>query len=86
MIFVILFGIHIVSVFACFVICWRQLKKYNGRVTVEDVLKDTEPFMYVPIVNTVSLVIVGIGYCIIEVFGVGKLCKYIWNKIKDIEL
>ena len=64
----------------------NELRVENGKVTVGDVLVDIPWIMYVPIINTITLIIVGMAFLVWEVFGVGAICKKFWNKVKDIEL
>lgn len=63
-----------------------ELLNEKGRATVGDILTNTPGILYVPIVNTISLIIVFIAFLVWEVFGIGTLCKKFWNKVKDIEL
>lgn len=63
-----------------------ELLNEKGKATVGDILTNTPGILYVPILNTVSLIIVFIAFLVWEVFGVGTLCKKLWDKVKDIEL
>lgn len=63
-----------------------DLREEKGKATVGDVLTDIPFVMYVPIINTITLIIVCIAFLIWDVFGVGALCKKLWDKVKDIEL
>ena len=63
-----------------------DLREEKGKVTVGDILTDIPFVMYVPIINTITLIIVGIAFLVWDVFGAGTLCKKFWNKVKDIEL
>ena len=64
----------------------NELRNEKEKTTVGDILSNTPGFLYVPIVNTISLIIVFIAFLIWEVFGVGALFRKIWNKVKDIEV
>lgn len=64
----------------------NELREEEKTVTVGDILTNTPGILYVPIVNTISLIIVFIAFLIWEVFGVGALFRKIWNKVKDIEV
>ena len=64
----------------------NDLREENGKVTVGDILTDIPFGMYVPIINTITLIIVGAAFLVWEVFGKGTLCKKLWDKVKDIEL
>lgn len=63
-----------------------ELLNEKGKATVGDILTNTPGILYVPILNTVSLIIVFIAFLVWEVFGVGALCKKLWDKVNDIEL
>lgn len=63
-----------------------ELLNEKGKATVGDILTNTPGILYVPILNTVSLIIVFIVFLVWEVFGIGALCKKLWDKVKDIEL
>ena len=64
----------------------NELLNVKENTTVGDILTNTPGILYVPIVNTISLIIVFIAFLIWEVFGVGTLCKKIWDKVKDVEV
>ena len=64
----------------------NELRNEKEKTTVGDILTNTPGILYVPIVNTISLVIVFIAFLIWEIFGVGALFRKIWNKVKDIEV
>ena len=63
-----------------------ELLNEKGKATIGDILTNTPGILYIPIINTMSLIIVGIAFLVWEVFGVGALCKKIWGKVKDIEV
>ena len=63
-----------------------ELLNEKGKATVGDILTNTPGILYIPIINTMSLIIVGVAFLVWEVFGVGALCKKLWDKVKDIEL
>ena len=53
--------------------------------TIGNVLDESEPFMYIPFVNTITIiavVILGIIYAIIKTLKLDKL----WDKIRNIKL
>jgi hypothetical protein len=64
----------------------NDLREEKSKVTVGDVLTDIPEVMYIPIINTITLIIVGTAFLVWEVFGVGTLCKKFWDKVKNIEL
>lgn len=63
-----------------------ELLNEKGKATVGDILTNTPGILYIPIINTMSLIIVFIVFLVWEVFGVGALCKKLWDKVKDIEI
>lgn len=63
-----------------------ELLNEKGKATVGDILTNTPGILYIPIINTMSLIIVGVAFLVWEVFGVGALFRKIWNKVKDIEV
>ena len=63
-----------------------ELLNEKGKATVGDILTNTPGILYIPILNTVSLIIVFIVFLVWEVFRVGTLCKKLWDKVKDIEI
>ena len=83
-------ALHIVAyiftlAFACFLTA-NELREEKGKVTVGDILTNTPGILYIPIINTMALIIVGVAFLVWEVFGVGTLFRKIWNKVKDIEV
>jgi hypothetical protein len=83
-------ALHIVVYILTLAFAWfltmNELRVEKGKVTVGDILTNTPGILYIPIINTMSLSIVGIAFLVWEVFGVGALFRKIWNKVKDIEL
>lgn len=63
-----------------------ELLNEKGKATVGNILTNTPGILYIPIINTMWLITVGIVFLVWEVFGVGTLCKKIWGKVKDIEV
>lgn len=82
--------LHIVVYILTLVLAWfltmNELREEKGTVTVGDILTNTPGILYIPIINTMLLIIVGVAFLVWEVFGVGTLCKKLWDKVKDIEL
>lgn len=82
--------LHIVAYILTLAFAWlltiNELRREKEKVTVGDILTNTPGILYIPILNTISLIIVFIAFLVWEVFGVGALCKKIWNKVKDIEV
>lgn len=63
-----------------------ELLNEKGKATIGDILTNTPGILYIPIINTMALIIVGVAFLVWEVFGIGTLCKKLWDKVKDIEL
>lgn len=79
-------AVYILTLAFMWFLTLNDLREEKGKVTVGDILTDIPWRMYVPIMNTIVLIILGIAYLVWEVFGVGALCKKLWDKVKDIEL
>lgn len=79
-------AVYILTLAFMWFLVLNDLREEKGKVTVGDILTDIPWFMYVPITNTISLIILGIAFLVWEVFGVGTLCKKFWNKVKDIRV
>lgn len=83
-------ALHIVAYILTLAFAWvltiNELRGEKEKVTVGDILTNTPGILYIPIINTMSLIIVGVAFLVWEVFGVGTLCKKLWDKVKDIEL
>ena len=82
--------LHIVAYILTLAFAWfltrNELRNEKEKTTVGDILTNTPGILYVPIVNTISLIIVFIAFLVWEVFGVGTLFKKIWDKVKDVEV
>lgn len=82
--------LHIVAYILTLAFAWfltiNELREEKEKVTVGDILTNTPGVLYIPILNTISLIIVFIAFLVWEIFGVGTLCKKIWCKVKDIEV
>lgn len=63
-----------------------ELLNEKGKATVGDILTNTPGILYIPIINTISLIIVFIAFLVWNVFGVGTLFNKIWDKVKNIEV
>lgn len=83
-------ALHIAVYILTFAFIWalslRNLRAEKGKVTVGDILTYIPWVVYVPIINTIMLIIVGMAFLVWEVFGVGTLCKRLWDKVKDVEV
>lgn len=79
-------AVYILTLAFMWFLTLNDLREEKGKVTVGDILTDIPWIMYVPIMNTIVLIIIGIAYLAWEVFGVGALCKKLWDKVKDIEI
>lgn len=79
-------SVYILTLAFAWFLTKNELREEKGKVTIGDTLTNTPGILYIPIINTMSLIIIGIAFLVWEVFGVGALCKKIWDKVKDIEL
>lgn len=83
-------ALHIVAYILTLAFAWvltiNELRGEKEKVTVGDILTNTPGILYIPIINTMSLIIVGVAFLVWEVFGVGILFNKIWDKVKDIEI
>lgn len=83
-------ALHIVAYILTLAFAWfltiNELRGEKGKVTVGDILTNTPGILYIPIINTMSLIIVGVAFLVWEVFGVGILFNKIRGKVKDIEV
>jgi hypothetical protein len=77
---------YILTLAFAWVLTINELRGEKEKVTVGDILINTPGILYIPIINTMSLIIIGVAFLVWEVFGVGALFRKIWNKVKDIEL
>ena len=74
--------IYILTLVAMWFICLYELRAEREKVTIGDVVSELDWSMFVPIVNTITLL--AAIFCWL-VWDVCKLRK-VWNKIKDKEL
>lgn len=79
-------AVYILTLAFAWFLTRNELRRESGKVTVGDTLTNTPGILYIPIINTVSLIIIGTAFLVWEVFGIGTLFKKLWDKIKDIEL
>lgn len=83
-------ALHIVAYILTLVFAWyltiNELRGEKEKVTVGDILTNTPGILYIPIINTMALIIAGVAFLVWEVFGVGTLFNKIWDKVKDIEV
>ena len=82
--------LHIVAYILTLAFAWflirNEVRNEKGKATVGDILTNTPGLLYIPIINTLSLIILCIVFLVWEVFGVGALFRKIWGKVKDIEM
>jgi hypothetical protein len=78
--------VYMLTLVFMFFLSLNDLREEKGKVTVGDVLVDIPLVMYIPIINTMALIVIGILFLIWEIFGIRTLFKKLWDKIKDIEL
>lgn len=83
-------ALHIVAYILTLAFAWlltiNELREEKEKVTVGDILTNTPGILYIPIINTITLIIVGMAFLVWKVFGVGTLFNKIWDKVKDIEV
>lgn len=79
-------AVYILTLAFAWFLTINELREEKGKVTVGDVLTTTPGILYIPIINTVALIIIGMAFLVWEVFGIGTLFKKLWGKVKDIEL
>lgn len=78
--------VYLLTIVAYLYVEVRGLKEEQAVVTIEDVVKNCEGIYFVPVVNTIGFIVFGGMYVIWKVCKFGKVCKWVWNKIKDIKL
>lgn len=78
--------VYLLTIVAYLYVEVRGLKEEQVVVTIEDVVKSCEIFYFIPILNTLIFVVCWGMYVIWEVCKFGKVCEWVWNKIKDIEV
>lgn len=78
--------VYILTLVFMFFLSLNDLREEKGKVTVGDVLVDIPLVMYIPIINTMALIVIGMLFLIWEIFGIRTLFNKIWDKVKDIEL
>lgn len=86
MIIVLHIVVYILTLAFAWVLTINELRGEKEKVTVGDILTNTPGILYIPIINTMALIIVGVAFLVWEVFGVGILFNKIWDKVKDIEV
>lgn len=79
-------AVYILTLAFAWFLTLNNLREEKGNVTVGDVLTDMPLVVYIPIINTVLLIIISIAFLVWEVFGIGAIFKKLWDKVKDIEL
>lgn len=79
-------AVYILTLIFAWVSVTNELREEKGIATVCDILTNTPSILYIPIINTMLLIITWILFLVWEVFGVGTLFRKIWNKVKDIEV
>lgn len=78
--------VYILTLVFMFFLSLNDLREEKGKVTAGDVLVDIPLVMYIPIINTMALIVIGMLFLIWEIFGIRTLFKKFWDKVKDIEL
>lgn len=86
MTFLVIATIYILTLVAIWFILLRELREERETVTVKDVVNEFSYLMFVPVVNTLALLIAVCCWLVRDVCQFGKLWKRLWDKIKDKEL
>lgn len=79
-------AIHIATIIVIWSIGLRFLRQEYEEVTVEDVIKWTDFWMYVPILNTSILVVFAIMHILYKKLCLPYMFERLWDKIKNIKL
>ena len=79
-------AIYILTLVAIWFICLRELREERETVTVKEVADELEWQMFVPVVNTLALLIAVCCWLVWDVCQFSKLWKRLWDKIKGKEL
>ena len=77
---------YLATLVALWIINFKGLKDECRKVTIEDVVKEFDFWEFIPLYNTLVLLLIVLAYFVWEGCKLGALCKLIWDKIKDIEL
>lgn len=80
---IILILIYLVSLVTFLIVCYRENK--NAIFKVGDLLDNTEFFMWIPLINTGTLIIFGILMMITKITNLLKL-SVLWNKFRNIKI
>lgn len=75
--------IYLMSVVIYLIVCYRENK--NAIFKVGDLLDNTEFFMWFPLMNTVTLIILGIIIMITKITNLLKLSVW-WEKFRNIKI
>lgn len=70
------FAIHILLIY---------LKDKRRILTVGDIIDEIKPFMWVPFVNTIALILLGIAFILNKIIHLFKL-SVLWEKFRNIKL
>jgi hypothetical protein len=75
--------IYLVSLLIYLIVCYRE-NKY-AIFTVGDLIDNTEFFVWIPLINTVTLILFGILIMITKITNLLKL-SVLWEKFRNIKL
>lgn len=75
--------IYLMSLVIYLIVCYRENE--NDILTVGDLIDTTEFFMWIPLMNTVALIILGIIIMITKITNLLKL-SVLWNKFRNIKI
>lgn len=75
--------IYLVSLVIYLIVCYSD-NKY-AIFTVGDLIDKTEFFMWFPLINTIALILFGIGFMVTKITNLLKL-PVLWEKFRNIKL
>lgn len=83
----VLFSILLVVIYIITIIVYMYLtyKEYHYVSTIGGLLDRTESWMFIPLVNTVTLLILALCICIYLILKYTGIIK-LWNKIRNIKI
>lgn len=75
--------IYLISVAICLITCYYDNKNYIH--DIGDLLDETEGFMWIPIINTVLVILLCLCLGIIKLWELSKL-NILWDKFRNIRI
>lgn len=83
MIILVFILIYFVSFTIHLIWCYQYIKHFINNVG--DLLDEIEPYMWIPIINTLVLLIIVVGIVIVKLWELSKL-DVLWKKFRNIKL